>query len=209
MVQRERRNRLFRPSPGHRGARKGRPRRCQTGSDPDAEGYLQGQTSQDIAALAPGGSAWALVLQPQGKLDVFVRVSKVALDEFLLDADAGMGAALVARLSRFKLRTKVEIEPLAWRVVAVRGPGASRGPATPGTGAAVAARFEWGGLSGYDLLGRIRPFATCQKRSHWNRGGGGARQAALSGVRFSSSWARARRPDLHPCPEASVWSRRP
>ena len=119
---------------------------------PDAEKYLQGQTSQDIAALAPGGSAWALVLQPQGKLDVFVRVSKVAPEEFLLDADAGMGAALVARLSRFKLRTKVEIEPLAWRVVAVRGPGASPGPATPGTGAAVAARFEWGGLSGYDLL---------------------------------------------------------
>ncbi len=95
---------------------------------PDAEIYLQGQTSQDIATLAPGGSAWALVLQPQGKLDVFVRVSKVAPDEFLLDADAGMGAVLVARLNRFKLRTKVEIEPLAWRVTAVRG------PARPGAG---------------------------------------------------------------------------
>jgi tRNA-modifying protein YgfZ len=120
---------------------------------PDAEIYLHGQTSQDIAALAPGGSAWALVLQPQGKLDVFVRVYKVAPDEFLLDADAGMGAALVARLTRFKLRTKVEIEPLAWRAVAVRGPGASPGSETPDAGAAVAVRFEWGGLSGYDLLG--------------------------------------------------------
>ncbi len=97
---------------------------------PDAETYLQGQTSQDVAALAPGGSAWALVLQPQGKLDVFVRVYKVAPDEFLLDADAGMGAALVARLTRFKLRTKVEIEQLAWRAVAVRGRREARvGPA--------------------------------------------------------------------------------
>ena len=110
--------------------------------------------------------AWALVLQPQGKLDVFVRVSKVAPDEFLLDADAGMGAALVARLNRFKLRTKVEIEPLAWRVVAVRGRARAGGRPHPGRGAAVAARFEWGGLSGYDLMAG-RPFHYRTKPLSW------------------------------------------
>ena len=120
-------------------------------SGPAAESYLQGQTSQDIAALVPGGWAWALVLQPQGKLDAFVRVYRVAADEFLLDSDAGMGAAMVTRLERFRLRTKVEVEQLPWRTVAVRGPGA--GPAPAENGVAVAVPFEWDGLTGYDLLG--------------------------------------------------------
>jgi folate-binding protein YgfZ len=122
-------------------------------SGPDAEAYLQGQTSQDIARLAPGASAWALVLQPQGKLDVFVRVTRLEPDEFVLDTDADMGAPLVARLTRFKLRTKVDIEQLAWRVVAVRGPAAEVAPPPTGDGPVVAALFEWGGLNGYDLLG--------------------------------------------------------
>jgi tRNA-modifying protein YgfZ len=122
-------------------------------SGPDAESYLQGQTSQDIAKLVREGSAWALVLQPQGKLDVFVRVTRVAPDEFVLDTDAGMGAPLVARLTRFKLRTKVDIEQLAWRVVAVRGAATGQAPPSAGEGPVVVALFEWGGLIGYDLLG--------------------------------------------------------
>jgi tRNA-modifying protein YgfZ len=124
-------------------------------SGPDAEVYLQGQTSQDVAKLKPGGWAWTLVLQPQGKLDVFVRVYRAAEDEFLLDSDTGMGAPLVARLTRFKLRTKVDIEELPWRAVAVRGPKAPPPPVGPvdGDGDLVAVPFEWGGISGYDLLG--------------------------------------------------------
>ena len=103
-------------------------------SGPDAEGYLQGQLSQDVAALAPGAWAWALVLSPQGKLDAFVRVyAELGADEFVLDTDAAVAAALVARLGAFRLRTKAEVEQLDWRVVAVRGPGASPRPgAWPG-----------------------------------------------------------------------------
>jgi tRNA-modifying protein YgfZ len=122
-------------------------------SGPDAETYLQGQTSQDVAGMAEGASAWALVLQPQGKLDVFVRVFRLGPDEFLLDSDAGMGAVLLARLTRFKLRTKVEIDPLEWRAVAVRGPGAEPVPVSGDAGWSVAAPFKWSGLCGYDLLG--------------------------------------------------------
>jgi tRNA-modifying protein YgfZ len=122
---------------------------------PDAESYLQGQTSQDIARLAPGDGAWALVLQPQGKLDAFVRVYRTGPAEFLVDTDAGMGGPLVARLLRFRLRTKVDIEQLDWRAVAVRGPSAVL-PSGPGgadgaDGAVVP--FEWGGFTGYDILG--------------------------------------------------------
>jgi folate-binding protein YgfZ len=125
-------------------------------SGPDAETYLQGQTSQDVAKLSPGGWAWALILQPQGKLDVFVRVYRRAQDEFVLDSDTGMGEPLVARLTRFKLRTKVEIEQLPWRGVAVRGPRSGALPlAGPDDddGALIYVPFEWGGVTGYDLFG--------------------------------------------------------
>ena len=115
--------------------------------------------------MGDGDWAWALVLQPQGKLDAFVRVSRRGPDEFLLDSDAGMGPALVARLGRFKLRTKVDIDQLGWQVVAVRGTarpelaaslsegGASGGAATAPGAFEWAVPFEWGGLAGYDLFG--------------------------------------------------------
>ena len=123
-------------------------------SGPDAERYLQGQLSQDVAALAPGAWAWALVLSPQGRLDAFVRVYRASAGEFVLDTDAGTGPALVTRLLRFRLRTKVEVQQLGWRAVAVRGPGAvSLWPSVAQAEDLVAVPFEWGGLAGYDLLG--------------------------------------------------------
>jgi folate-binding protein YgfZ len=119
---------------------------------PDAERYLQGQLSQDVVSLAVGGCAWSLVLQPQGKLDAFLRVYRFAPDEFLLDTDAGVGGVLVARLLRFRLRTKAEIVPVDWRVVAVRGTSAPA-PASCPDGTAVVVPFEWNALRGYDLIG--------------------------------------------------------
>jgi folate-binding protein YgfZ len=128
-------------------------------SGPEAERYLQGQLSQDVAALAPGAWAWALVLSPQGKLDAFVRVYRTSADEFVLDTDAGTGPPLVARLLRFRLRTKAEVEQLEWRAVAVRGPDAvSLWPSVAQAEDRVAVPFQWGGLAGYDLLG-VRPVA--------------------------------------------------
>jgi folate-binding protein YgfZ len=89
-------------------------------SGPDAESFLQGQLSQDISALAPTESAWSFVLQPQGKVDALVRVTRTKGDGFLLDVDAGYGEAVAARLNRFKLRVKADIEPVAWDEVADR-----------------------------------------------------------------------------------------
>jgi folate-binding protein YgfZ len=79
---------------------------------PEAEVFLQGQLSQDVAAMGEGVSTWSFVLQPQGKVDVFLRITRVASDEFVLDTDAGWGERLMARLNRFKLRTKVDIEAM-------------------------------------------------------------------------------------------------
>lgn len=121
---------------------------------PEAAAFLQGQLSQDVAALAPGASAWSFLLQPQGKVDALVRVLRRDDDRFVVDVDAGFGEAVRARLQRFKLRTKAEIEPLPWRCVAVRGARAHEvaGAAADGVGA-FAVVADWPGLPGVDLLG--------------------------------------------------------
>ena len=101
---------------------------------PDALSFLQGQVSQDVLALDVGGSAWSFVLQPQGKVDALVRLTRVGEADVVVDVDGGHGEAVSARLARFKLRVKVDIEPLAWRCLAVRGVEGTTG-STPAFGA--------------------------------------------------------------------------
>jgi tRNA-modifying protein YgfZ len=121
---------------------------------PAAVAYLQGQLSQDMEALAVGSSARSFVLQPVGKVDAWVRVTRTGDDEVVVDVDGGHGDALIARLRRFLLRTKADVDPLAWRSVALRGPGAAAAvPAATGEDAVVAPA-GWPGVDGMDLLGR-------------------------------------------------------
>ena len=125
----------------------------------DAPSYLQGQCSQDVVALEVGASADALILNPQGKIDALVRVTRTAPEDFVLDVDGGYGGAVVERLERFKLRVKVEIERLAWRCLALRGPDAvAAGAGAPRTGSmppepALRIPVAWGGAVGIDFVG--------------------------------------------------------
>ena len=96
---------------------------------PDAKDFLQGQLSQDVAGLAEGQSAWSLILQPQGRVDALVRVTRKGAYRFILDTD-GPPDQVIARLKRFMLRTDVTLEPLDWLCVAVRGPGAAEAAVT-------------------------------------------------------------------------------
>ena len=128
------------------------PRDVVRATGPDAVSYLQGQCSQDVVALEVGGSAESLLLSPQGKIEVYFRVTRVADDELVLDTDAGFGPGMVARLEHFRLRTKVEFEPLEWACAAVRGPEAARGV----TGSPVLAlAVSFATLNGVDLLGPL------------------------------------------------------
>ena len=86
-------------------------------SGPDGTSFLQGQVSQDIEALGAGQSAWAFLLQPQGKVDAWLRVNQRGDDGFVLDVDHGYGAPVVERLERFKLRVKANIEMVGARAI--------------------------------------------------------------------------------------------
>jgi folate-binding protein YgfZ len=126
-------------------------------SGPDAVPYLQGQCSQDLAGLAVGATTESLLLSPQGKLDAFLRVTRTADDAFILDTDPGFGEVVQARLLRFRLRVKVEIEPLDWQGMAVRGPDADRSSlVTAGIASdpsVLRLPVDWPGFGGFDLLG--------------------------------------------------------
>ncbi len=117
---------------------------------PDAASYLQGQLTQDVAALAVGASAWSFVLAPQGKVDALVRVARADEERFVLDTDAGWGEALGDRLARFKLRTRAEFTSTRLRVLAVRG-------AESGASGGVPLASLWSGEPAVDLSEPIGP----------------------------------------------------
>ena len=115
------------------------------GHGPDVASYLQGQVSQDVDAMTIGATTWTLLLSPAGKVDAWLRLTRVAADEFLLDTDGGWTESVLARLHRFKLRTKAEFEPITgWRCLAVRGTTVAHPRARP---------IVWPGTEGVDLLG--------------------------------------------------------
>ncbi len=117
----------------------------------DAASYLHGQVSQDVEGLAVGASSWTLLLQPQGKVDAWLRLHRRAEDEFWLDVDAGFGPRAKERLDRFKLRVDAEIELRTVPALMLRGPNSQRS-AQDAADALVGLSASWGGLEGVDLI---------------------------------------------------------
>ena len=77
-------------------------------SGPDTRTFLQGLVSQDVGKVTPGHAAYGTLLTPQGKFlhDFLMADSGNGL---ILDTESGRGEELTGRLTRFKLRAKVEI----------------------------------------------------------------------------------------------------
>lgn len=129
--------------------------------------YLQGQLSQDITAIDVMTGKNSLLLSPQGKLVSWVRVSKVADDSYFIDVDRGWGSAVIERLTKFKLRTKVDIsERSDLDCLAFRGPGTNKfvsvaQAATEGKGANsfhLLLSANWSGIGGMDIISNSAVF---------------------------------------------------
>jgi folate-binding protein YgfZ len=84
----------------------------------DRLAFLQGLVSNDVTEAAPGRAVWSALLTPQGKwlADFFLTA---AADRLLLDAEAAQAEMLMAKLLRFRLRSKVAMAPLPGWVVQV------------------------------------------------------------------------------------------
>ena len=76
----------------------------------DRVSYLQGLVSNDVALAAPGRAVWSALLTPQGKwlADFFIFAEA---DRLLLDVEAAQRDDLARRLTRFRLRAKIAVEP--------------------------------------------------------------------------------------------------
>ncbi len=115
----------------------------------DVGEYLHGQVSQAVTSMADGSSAWTFLLDPQGRIAAWMRMTRVDDQTYWLDMDPGAGESAPARLERFKLRVDCTFELSTAEIIAVRGPAAD--PATASSG--VVASLNWPEAAGFDLLG--------------------------------------------------------
>ncbi len=117
----------------------------------DATSYLQSLVSQDLDPLGDGDHAPALLLTPQGKLDVAFRILRTG-DEWWLDTDADYAPRLLASLNRFRIRVKVDLEDRT----ATTGLVSTVGVTTDTVPDAVhALPTDWAAQPGVDLLGHL------------------------------------------------------
>lgn len=90
-------------------------------SGSDRASFLQGLTTNDVTALTPDNALWSAVLTPQGRVVSAFFLFAAALDGrdvILIDAPRAQADELARRLSRFRLRADVAIEPTDLRVLA-------------------------------------------------------------------------------------------
>lgn len=76
----------------------------------DVRGFLQGLVTADTASLAPDAPAWAALLSPQGKA-LYDFMLWADGDAVLIDAEATEAEALAKRLSMYRLRRAITIQP--------------------------------------------------------------------------------------------------
>jgi folate-binding protein YgfZ len=74
----------------------------------DRVAFLQGLVSNDVSQAGPGRAVWAALLTPQGKwlADFFVFADG---DRLLLDCERDQAPAVLQRLSRYRLRSRVTL----------------------------------------------------------------------------------------------------
>lgn len=83
-------------------------------SGADSRAWLDNLLSNAVADLAPGEIRAALLLTPQGKFlfDLFVIAPPADEPRLLLDVQASRREALIQRLSLYRLRAKITVEPV-------------------------------------------------------------------------------------------------
>ena len=105
----------------------------------DAAGFLQGQLSNDVQALADGAQQLAGYHTPQGRVIALLRLARLGREELLVQLPAELSDAVAQRLRRFVLRAKVTIEVLDAAAAAAAASAAAAAAAASAAAAAAAA----------------------------------------------------------------------
>ena len=99
-----------------------RPRDYVAVTGPDAVDYVNRMVSNDVAALAVGGSCEALLLSAKGRIIAPLVVWRRADDDLLLLTEPDLGESVRAVLTRMRLRAKCEIAAETHSSIVVLGP---------------------------------------------------------------------------------------
>ena len=99
---------------------------------PEAADYLQGQLTNDLEALEPGGGCYAALLDRKGHMQADMRVLRLGSDELWLDAEATATDRIARHLGTYKIGREVEIVDVGpeHAIFSVIGPGASEAVGT-------------------------------------------------------------------------------
>jgi len=116
----------------------------------EAVDYLQGQLTNDLAALAPGEGCYAALLDRKGHMQGDMRVCLLAPEEVWLDTEPEALAAVARHLGMYKVGRDVEVEDVTSErsILSVIGPAASQLTTRAPTGPEYSHRQdELGGVS--------------------------------------------------------------
>lgn len=91
---------------------------------PDAVEFLQGQLTNDLGRLEPGGAMYAALLDRKAHIVADCRVLMVSPEEIMLVAEADATEALASHLETYRIGRKVEVRDRAGErtVISVIGP---------------------------------------------------------------------------------------
>ncbi len=120
---------------------------------PDAAEYLQGQLTNDVEALEPGGGCYAALLDRKGHLSSDLRVLRLENGDLWLDLEPGPAETVLKHLRTYSIGRDVEIEDVTdrWAIVSLIGPRAGELSGFEGVGPEHAQRSrQWDGT---DVLG--------------------------------------------------------
>ncbi|MBK9138270.1 MAG: aminomethyl transferase family protein [Verrucomicrobia bacterium] len=112
-----------------------RSRVCVLGTD--AERFLHGQVTNDIKALHPGEGCYTALVNAKARIESDLNVYRLA-DEFLLDFEPGLTAAVTQRFDRFIIADDVRVVDAAphYGLLSVQGPRAAQAVAALDLGVA-------------------------------------------------------------------------
>jgi folate-binding protein YgfZ len=95
---------------------------------PDTVEFLQGQVTNDVAALQPGEGCYALLLNPKGRILADMRILMPADGELWLDGDPAPMEVVESNLRMYRIGRRVEISrgntPDDHRLISIIGPAA-------------------------------------------------------------------------------------
>lgn len=77
-------------------------------SGPDAERYLNGQVSNDVALTADGNTIDACLLNAKGQLEAFIQIHRED-DDFIVEGPYECAAEILARLDKYLIADDVEL----------------------------------------------------------------------------------------------------